>query len=87
MCNEIETKEKAVLPEPVARMWKRAGLPAMIYLGVALGLPLLNGASQKYGSGFWKHALTTCATLAVLVGLLLVLELAWERILARLKER
>lgn len=81
MCNEIDRPPG--LRERGSAFLKRAALPALIYLGVALGLPALNGASIKYGSGFWKHALATCVTLTALVAALLVLELGCEWAVAK----
>jgi hypothetical protein len=85
MCNEIENKPGHWPPRGgrAGALLKRAAPPALVYLGVALGLPALNGASLKYGAEFWKHAAATCVTLVILVAVLLALEMAWEKALTR----
>ena len=63
------------------RAWKTAGLPACIYLGMALGVPAVNGAFLKHPDEFWGHALTVGLVLGALVGILLTLNALWEALL------
>jgi hypothetical protein len=89
MCNEVENKpgiaeKAAAMGGRVEVLLKRTALPALVYLGVTLGLPALNGASLKYGAGFWRHAAATCVTLAALVAMLLALELGYDWVFGRL---